>query len=89
MQAFLHFGFASDPRQTVKVELRERPLWFHASGLIQTASGYGRKLVTPYEVKLRNRWRRVYSCCISNVSTEYIGAPGAWEATVSLVPDYD
>jgi hypothetical protein len=61
---------------------RERPLWFHQAGLKQTASGNGCKLATTYQVRIRNRWRRVYACQISNAGTCYIGRPGAWEFIV-------
>jgi hypothetical protein len=44
----------------------------HELGLQYTATGYGNKLPTIYMVKYNNRWRRVYSICYSNVSTEYI-----------------
>jgi hypothetical protein len=48
------------------------PLWYHKQGLCQTASGYGKKLVTVYKVRYNNKLYRVYSMCYSNVSAEYI-----------------
>ena len=26
----------------------------------------------------KNRWRRVFSCCYSNVATHYVEVPGGW-----------
>ena len=54
------------------LEVKENPLWFHKAGLTQTASGYGKKLATPYMVKLNNRWYRIYNSCFSNSGTLYI-----------------
>jgi hypothetical protein len=51
----------------------DAPLWWQEKGLTQTASGYGRKLTTPYKVKFNGRWRRVYCCQFSNAGTLYIG----------------
>lgn len=76
--AFLHFGIGNEPRQTIRVPLREtdRPQW----GL--TATGYGNKIPSVYMVQWEGRWRRVYVCQYGNVGTAYIGKPGAWLATV-------
>lgn len=52
---------------------RRRPLWWHTTGKQQTASGYGSKLITPWEVECTDgRWRRVYVMCYSNAGTAYI-----------------
>lgn len=84
MDVFLQFGSHDNPpMQTIKVEHREKPLWFHEKGLMETATGYGLKLTSPLQVKWNGRWRRVYVCCISNSGTAYIGKPGAWEAVVT------
>lgn len=73
MQAYLHHGSASNPPMSTElVEVINAPLWYHDKGLMQTATGYGRKLKTPYKVRWNNRAYRVYSICFSNVSTEYI-----------------
>ncbi len=48
------------------------PLWWHERGLSQTASGYGRKLTTPYKVDHNGRLYRVYCVCFSNVGSLYI-----------------
>lgn len=85
MRAFLHFGSADDlPMQTVGVPCREKPLGWQSQGLQLTASGYGRRLPSPYQVLWNGRWRRVYVSQIGNAGTAHIGAPGAWEATVSF-----
>ncbi len=84
MQAYLHFGTGTEPRQTVAVDHRDTPMWWHERGLSYTASGYGRAIPSRYMVRWEGRWRRVYVCQISNAGTAYIGKPGAWLATVSL-----
>lgn len=43
---------------------------------------YGSKIPTPYKVKFRNRWRRVYCARYGNAGSLYIGKPGAWLATI-------
>lgn len=48
------------------------PLWWHEKGLTQTASGYGRKLTTPYKVEYMGKKRRVYALCFSNVASLYV-----------------
>ncbi len=52
------------------------PLAFHLAGLMQTATGYGSKLITDYKIRHNNRLYRVYACCYSNVSTFYICVKG-------------
>lgn len=54
------------------VTLIDAPMWYHERGLMQTATGYGSKLVTPYKLLIGRRLYRVYSICHSNVSFEYI-----------------
>jgi hypothetical protein len=53
-------------------EVIDAPLWYHTRGLMQTATGYGSKLVTAYKVKHNGRLKRVYCSCFSNVGTFYI-----------------
>jgi hypothetical protein len=90
MKAFLHFGGAAtvdgadSPRMTHEVECKESPLPWQARGLQYTASGYSVKAPTPYLVKWAGRWRRVYSCCVSNAGSLYLGKPGAWLCTVDI-----
>ena len=55
-----------------------KPLWHHVRGLIQTATGYGRKLTTPYMVNYAGRNRRLYCCQISNTGTCYMVIKGKW-----------
>ena len=59
-------------------ELVLEPLWHHERGLQQTASGYGRKLSTPYVTYFGGRRRRVYCCCYSNLGTCYVIERGRW-----------
>lgn len=47
------------------------PLWFHNRGLMQTATGYGKKLKTEYMIMDGNRKRRVYYACFSNAGVYY------------------
>ena len=55
-----------------ELEVKTAILPWQELGLSFTASGYGKKIPTSYKVKYNNRWKRVYSICYSNVSTEYI-----------------
>ena len=57
-----------------ELETKQEPLWWQSRGLQFTASGYGRRIPTPYMVKLPGspRWRRVYCCIYSNSGTCYI-----------------
>lgn len=80
MQAFLQFGRAGEPMQTVGVPVRET----EAPRSGQTQTGYGSKLPTPYMVQWEGRWRRVYAACYGNAASHYIGRPGAWLATVDI-----
>lgn len=56
----------------IKTEVINDPLWYHKQGLMQTASGYGKKLVTEYKIKYNNRFYRVYCRIFSNIGTLYI-----------------
>lgn len=89
MKAYLQFGGSAlglpdGPFETVSVPVKESILWWQEKGLPQTATGFGRKLATPYVVQWEGRWRRVYRCQRGNAGTLYIGKPGAWLATVDL-----
>ena len=86
--AFLQFGGAftgnpQGPYLTIEVPVKESPLWFHKQGLMQTATGYGRKLTSSKMVYWEGRWRRVYVCCYSNSGTAYILRNGKPLATVT------
>lgn len=52
--------------------LVDAPLRHHTLGLQETTSGYGMRLTTRYKLKVGTKAYRVYSTCISNVSTEYV-----------------
>ncbi len=43
------------------------------AGRTYTASGYGLRIPTRFKVLVNRRWRRVYSCCVSNTETLFIG----------------
>jgi hypothetical protein len=48
-------------------------LSWQKQGLQQTASGYGRKLTTPYMLETPDgRKRRVYAVCFSNSASHYV-----------------
>jgi hypothetical protein len=52
-----------------------KKLWWQKQGLQQTASGYGRKLVTPYMLAIpgaAHPYYRVYAICFSNCASHYI-----------------
>lgn len=53
-----------------------RPLWWHEKGLIETSSGYGRKLTTAYMLQFNGRARRIYCTCFSNCGTCWITVDG-------------
>ena len=53
-------------------QLVYKPLWWHERGLQQTASGYGRKLTTPYKVEHNGKMYRVYCVQFSNSDSFYI-----------------
>ena len=74
MDAYIQYGNANNlPMQTVKAEeVIIAPLWFHTRGLMQTATGYGRKLKTEYKIKHYGRLYRVYCHIFSNCGTLYI-----------------
>lgn len=57
------------------------PLWvdelpWQKRGLMETATGYGRKLTTRYKTTWNGRTYRVYCCCFSNAGTLYIISKG-------------
>lgn len=61
-----------------KKDLIVKPLWYHKQNLMQTASGYGRKLRTEYMIKVDNKLHRIYCCIYSNNGTNYIIKNGKW-----------
>ncbi len=58
--------------KTIYLEFIDAPLWYHTRGLMQTATGYGKKLNTGKKALAGNREYRVYATCNSNVSSCYI-----------------
>ena len=67
----LYPGAIMNYKQT-ESQLIYSPLWWHERGLSQTATGYGRKLTTPYKVEHNGRLYRVYRICFSNAGSLYI-----------------
>ena len=59
-------------------ESRDQPLPWQRDGRSQTATGYGRKLVTSTQIRVNGRWRRIYVCCYSNAGTAYITKGKDW-----------
>ena len=55
---------------------KDDPLWHHKKGLMQTATGYGRKLATERKVLYNGRWQRVYCMIYSNAGSIYIISKG-------------
>jgi len=51
-----------------------KQLWWQKQGLMQTATGYGRKLLTDYMLSIPGAARpyRVYAICFSNCASHYI-----------------
>ena len=66
--------------QVEKSNLIYSPLWYHKRGLMQTATGYGRKLTTRWKMRYaggkdtsrKGRLYRIYYCIFSNCGTYYI-----------------
>jgi hypothetical protein len=65
MQTFTILGQA--------VQSKHVPLYCHAHGLMQTATGYGKRIATATMVNYKGKWRRVYCAIYSNIGTCYIG----------------
>lgn len=59
--------------EPIPVEHKTVNLQCHKLGLMQTATGYGKRIATATMVKYNGKWRRVYCCIFSNVGTCYIG----------------
>jgi len=59
-------------------DLKYDPVWYHKRGLMQTSSGYNRKLSTEWKLSLNNRLYRVYCCIFSNSGTRYILVNKKW-----------
>ena len=57
---------------TIYLEFIDAPMWYHTRGLMQTATGYGRKLNTGKKALVGNKTYRIYATCSSNVASLYI-----------------
>jgi hypothetical protein len=55
-----------------KLDMIDKPLWYHKQGLQQTSSGYGSKLTTTKMLRIGNRLHRVYCACYGNSGSCYI-----------------
>ena len=64
---------SKDTFYTTEVESKYAPLYYHTAGLMQTTTGYGKRIALDTMVKFNGKWRRVYCCIYSNVGTCYIG----------------
>jgi hypothetical protein len=58
--------------QEVTSPLAYVPMAHHKLGLTYTASGYGRKIPSPYKVMIGKRFHRLYTCIFSNIGTCYV-----------------
>jgi len=58
--------------KTIYLDFIDAPMWYHTRGLIQTVTGYGKKLNTGKKALIANREYRVYATCYSNVASLYI-----------------
>ncbi len=58
--------------KTIYLEFIDAPMWYHTRGLMQTATGYGKKLNTGKKALVGNREYRVYAICFSNTATYFI-----------------
>lgn len=72
MKAYIQHGKAGGPMATEAAECRQKMLWWQEKGLQYTASGYGSKIPTSYQIKHNNKWKRVYCRIYSNIGTLYI-----------------
>jgi hypothetical protein len=57
---------------TIYLDFIDAHMWYHTRGLMQTATGYGKKLNTGKKALVGNREYRVYANCNSNVASLYI-----------------
>jgi hypothetical protein len=92
MKAYLHthekrLDGTWDCLLTRAVECREKPLWWQEKGLSYTASGYGSRIPTSYQIHVNGRWRRVYCRIYSNVGSLFIGQTYDGTARVQIEMD--
>lgn len=81
---YIQLGRAGTSMLTTRVfDVRIHELPHHKLGLQYTATGYGSKIPTPYKILFAGRWRRVYTACFSNVSTNYVLIDGV-KTTITI-----
>ncbi len=76
--AYLHCAHVradgtKDCFHTIRVPMKDSPLWHHERGLSFTATGYGARIPSRRMVFFNGKWRRVYVRIFSNAGTAYIG----------------
>jgi hypothetical protein len=54
----------------------DAPMWYHKRNLMQTATGYGKKLNTGKKFGFNGRYYRVYCSIFSNAGSNYIIVKG-------------
>ena len=64
--------YLDDLIEIKKESFVEKPLWYHKKGLMQTSTGYGRKLTTRKMIKIGKRLHRIYCSIFSNSGVCYI-----------------
>ena len=52
---------------------KHAPMLCHKLGLMQTSTGYGKRIATATKIQYKGKWRRVYCAIYSNIGTCYIG----------------
>ena len=58
---------------TTECPSKHAPMRVHALGLMQTSTGYGKRIATATKINYNGKWRRVYCAIYSNIGTCYIG----------------
>ena len=71
-EIYVQYGVGGSSMRTEQVEVKVDDLYHHKRGLSYTASGYSNRLPTIYRVFVEGRWRRVYSRCFSDTSSEFV-----------------
>lgn len=82
-EIYIQYGQAGSAMRTKQAAVKVEELRHHKAGLSYTTTGYGNKLPTIYKVHVGGKWRRVYSRCFSNVSSEYVIIDGQ-EVSVTI-----
>jgi hypothetical protein len=58
---------------TTECLAKHAPMRVHALGLMQTSTGYGKRIATATKIHYNGKWHRVYCAIYSNIGTCYIG----------------